>query len=360
MKKVLLATIASSFFMFSCTEDLENTILPSESGKFQTRALMSDADFQIVNYNGEDCIQFRNDSVFHVVVDSFCKMSDEEVKAILSGYNFTSQKQIMEEAITEQELIVDNYEKDPNQPFPHQEIENFKQKYNDVFIFDPYDSTNFIPHYKLENPSQCIFTNRSGIFLIGDSIVHSPVFNSIEEYFGSGITFYADEEASNEKTDVNTAYSQIKPADSNRKKRLVKVKIRIYFGGEEFVKDGNYTYKYQRIMFDQLSEKKKILWKKHHATIHVRFNMSGSGNKGVEVHYTDHLGYQIAGMPFLHSAEIYGEKEGFYWGRVGEHKPVTIFDQSPKYSLTGRMEIWSNEIPESKKGTAKIDLTIQQ
>lgn len=352
MKNVLLATIASSFFMFSCTEDLENTILPSESGKLQTRTLMSDADFQIVNYNGEDCIQFRNDSVFHAVVDSFCKMSDEEVKAVLSGYNFTSQKQIMEEAITEQELIVDNYEKDPNQPFPHQEIANFKQKYNDVFIFDPYDSTNFIPHYKLENPSQCIFTNRSGIFLIGDSIVHSPVFSSIEEYFGSGIAFYADEEASNEKTDVNTAYSQIKPADSNRKKRLVKVRVRIYFSGEESMEN----FKYQRINFDFLSEKKKILWKKHHTNIHTRLNVTG---ENLQVWYTNR-GYRTPAMPYMQYAQIYGEVNGLYWGHVKAHKREHIFDQTPMYSLKGRMEVWSDEIPESKKGTAKVDLVIEK
>lgn len=54
MKNVLLATIASSFFMFSCTEDLENTILPSESGKLQTRSLMNEVDLQVINYQGEN------------------------------------------------------------------------------------------------------------------------------------------------------------------------------------------------------------------------------------------------------------------------------------------------------------------
>ena len=54
MKNVLLATIASSFFMFSCTQDLENTILPSKSGKLQTRSLMNEVDLQVINYQGEN------------------------------------------------------------------------------------------------------------------------------------------------------------------------------------------------------------------------------------------------------------------------------------------------------------------
>ena len=352
MKNVLLATIASSFFMFSCTEDLENTILPSESGKLQTRSLMNEVDLQVINYQGENCIQFRNDSVYQALVDSFSRIPEENVKTILEGYDFLSQKQIMDEATTEQELIVDNYENDLSQPFPHQEIEAFKQKYNDVFIFNPYDSTDFIPHYKLENPSECIFANRSGIFLIGDSVVHSSTFSSIEKYFGSGITFYADEEASNEQTDVNTAYSQIKPADSNNKKRLVKVRVRIYFGGEESM--GN--FKYQRINLDYLSQKKKILWKKHHTNIHTRLNISG---EKLQAYYVDR-GYQTPMMPFVVHAPIYGEVNGLYWGHVGAHIKQGIFDQKPKYYLSGRMEVWSDEIPESKNGTAKVELSIEQ
>ena len=30
----------------------------------------------------------------------------------------------------------------------------------------------------------------------------------------------------------------------------------------------------------------------------------------------------------------------------------------PMWSLSGRMEIWSDEIPESKRGTSKVDFQI--
>lgn len=50
----------------------------------------------------------------------------------------------MQEADQEQELIVDNYEKDLSQPWPAHQIKEFKQKYDDVFMFEPYDSTDFI------------------------------------------------------------------------------------------------------------------------------------------------------------------------------------------------------------------------
>lgn len=65
-------------------------------------------------------------------------------------------------------------------------------------------------------------------------------------------------------------------------------------------------------------------------------------------------------MPFVVHAPIYGEVNGLYWGHVKEHIKQGIFDQNPKYSLKGRMEVWSDEIPESKKGTAKVDLVIEK
>ena len=103
-------------------------------------------------------------------------MSEEEINNIFSGVGFVSQWQLMQEADQEQELIVDNYEKDLSQPWPAHQIKEFKQKYDDVFMFEPYDSTDFIAHYKLKGSTYSSFVNRRGVFLIGDSVAHAPVY----------------------------------------------------------------------------------------------------------------------------------------------------------------------------------------
>ena len=64
------------------------------------------------------------------------------------------------------------------------------EKYADVFLFNPYDSTDFIPDYKTEVMYRS-FVNRNGVFLIGDSLVH-PTERTIENLFGSPIMLLGD------------------------------------------------------------------------------------------------------------------------------------------------------------------------
>ena len=54
-------------------------------------------------------------------------MSEEEINNIFSGVGFVSQWQLMQEADQEQELIVDNYEKDLSQQKPLFVILSFQQ-----------------------------------------------------------------------------------------------------------------------------------------------------------------------------------------------------------------------------------------
>ena len=359
MRKAFLGVAACALLMTSCSNESDLLNVGATISGLMTRAVANDEDFQIVNYDGEPCVQFKNDSAYKAVLDKIANLSNDEMISFFSRDGFISQKQLMKEADQEQEQIVDNYEKDPSQPFPHKQIRAFKQKYNDVFMFEPYDSTNFIAHYKLKELQYSAFTGKDGTFLIGDSVIYAPVYNSPEEYFGSGIVLYADEERSDEKYDTNTAYAQIKPADADKSKRLVKIRAKWYFSGEKIVIDRinnvDREYKYQEIKIDFLSQKKKILWKKHRATIYVRLTATGSGPNGLEVIYAD-AGIQKPSMPFLIEANVYDEWTMRY-GRVGENEPGSIMQPVPyRYTLNGRMEIWSNEIPEAKKGTAKLDL----
>ena len=181
-KKTVLLASACTLLMISCSNDSE-LINVAETTGLQTKAFVGEADFQIVDYAGDKCIQFKNDSVFNAMLWEMNDMSEEEINNIFSGVGFVSQWQLMQEADQEQELIVDNYEKDLSQPWPAHQIKEFKQKYDDVFMFEPYDSTDFIAHYKLKGSTYSPFVNRQGLFLIGDSVVHASVYESLEEYF---------------------------------------------------------------------------------------------------------------------------------------------------------------------------------
>lgn len=252
---------------------------------------------------------------------------------------FANQQQIMAEADKEQEAIVDNYEQDVTQAFPEQQIKDFKQKYQDVFLFNPYDKTDFIANYKIKNSTQRFFTNREGFFMIGDSIVYAPQYTS-EELFGNGITTYGKNEATNANSmnEAETKY-QIPGGDY--------VKVRAIWN-YSFVQDATTRINYQYINIEYLSQKKKVLWKKHHATITLKFQAKASG-KGLEIYDMEHNIFRNENdKPVTIKYDTYG-KVNVFSGRFG-----STSNPSTHYSIDGQMEIWSNEIPESNKGVSKI------
>lgn len=346
MKKVLLAS-ACTLLMISCSDDAE-LINVGEIKELQTKAFVDETDFQIVDYAGEKCVQFRNDSVLNAMLWKMNNISEEEINNIFSGKGFISQWQLMQEANQEQELIVNNYEQDLSQPWPAHQIKEFKQKYDDVFMFEPYDSTDFIAHYKLKGSIYSPFVNRQGLFLIGDSAVHAPVYESLEEYFGLGISLYGDDMSTSEATSTNKAEVQYTKSDGT----FVKVRA-IPFVRDETRWIANKEYK--QLDCELLSQRKKVLWKKHHASVHFRYQLSGSGlGFGVP---NPSWSYFISqnNQNLLTVVDPYGKKD-YNIGIYGRNEQYG--NGIPMWSLTGRMEIWSDEIPESRKGTSKVDFKI--
>jgi len=72
MKKLLFSAAVCSLFMISCNNEMESDLSNVDS-KIVTKAFVNDADFQIVNYNGEDCFQFRNDSAYKKQLPNYLK-----------------------------------------------------------------------------------------------------------------------------------------------------------------------------------------------------------------------------------------------------------------------------------------------
>lgn len=344
MQKLLVAVVAvSSLFMASCNNEVDSVFSSKESG-LQTKALVSDADFQIVNYAGEDCIQFKNDSVYNETILEIASKSEVEINSFFSGLGFMSQQQIMKEADKEQEFIVDNYEKDPSRAWPYQQIKEFKQKYNDICMFNPLDSTDFVANYKVKNSIYRSFINRQGVFLIGDSVVQCPVYTS-EEFFGSPIATRGSNEVT-DRNSINRAESKYQIPNGD----FVKVRA-IWNFKKQSIANRNYQY----IDIDFLSQKKKILWKKHHATVRHHIKASGSGD-GLEIYDSGHNRFDNQNNRDVTLNIATYDKLNVNIGRFGE----TAIPSGPvvgpfkRYSLEGEMEIWSNEIPESNKGLGKL------
>lgn len=342
MKNLLLGVAISSLFMISCNNELDSNLSNVES-KALTKTFVDGPGFQIVNHNGDDCLQFSNDSIYNETITKLAEMSNEEIDAFFSGLNFVSQQKLMEEADKEQEAIVDAYEKDPNQPWPYQQIAEFKQKYDDVFMFNPYDSTDFVANYKIKNSIYRRLVNRQGLFLIGDSTVKCPLYTSYD-LFGTSIVAYGDNIATGEGN-MNKAESKYQNGGD-----YVKVRAIPTFVITEII-SGKY---YKRVGFDYLSQKKKVFWKKHHGRIHLRLTATGSGNVFDIFNIATRKFENSYNQTVMIHANVYDKlnaKDNAALGHVGSNLTA------PTFYWRGNMEIWSDEIPEANRGKSKIDIS---
>ena len=77
----MLLASACTLLMMSCSNDAE-LIKVAETTGLQTKAFVGEADFQIVDYAGDKCIQFKNDSVFNAMLWEMNDMSEEELSLI--------------------------------------------------------------------------------------------------------------------------------------------------------------------------------------------------------------------------------------------------------------------------------------
>lgn len=217
-------------------------------------------------------------------------------------------------------------------------------------MFEPYDSTDFIAHYKLKGSTYSPFVNRQGLFLIGDSVVHTPVYESLEEYFGSGISLYGDDMSTSEATSTNKAEVKYTKSDGT----FVKVRaMPSVASGTKWVAGKEY----KQLNCQLLSQRKRALWKRHHASVSFRYQLSGSGlgfgaSDPQDTYFISHNNQIL-----LNVVDPFG-KEDYRLGIYGRNERYG--NGVPMWSLTGRMEIWSDEIPESKKEHQKSILKYMQ
>ena len=94
---------------------------------------------------------------------------------------------------------------------------------------------------------------------------------------------YGNNEATNEKNDINLAESKYQIPGGD----YVKVRAIPRFIELQTIENKNYL----SLGFDYLSQKKKVLWKKHRTMIILRLTASGSGS-GFEVYNVSIKNYQ--------------------------------------------------------------------
>lgn len=338
MKNLFIALSICSLCMTACNNEMDS-ILPENNNNIQSRTMPNyGEDYQVIPHNGTLCLQFKNDSTYYETINKINTLSEQEANVMFAYLGFTNQQQIMAEADKEQEAIADNYEKDLSQAFPEQQIKEFKQKYQDVFLFNPYDETDFIANYKVKNTAQRLFTNREGFFMIGDSVVYAPQYTS-EELFGNGITTYAKNGATNVGNSTNRAESHYQIPGGKY------VKVRAIWNYTLALDKTNNRY-YQHINIDFLSQWKKVIWKKHSATITLSVKATSAENCFEIYSKNDNLYRNQNNKKVLLYTAI-KNKLTMYLGRFGG-----VLYGDPK--LDGEMGIWSNEIPESNKGAGRI------
>lgn len=331
MKKLLFFVVSSSFMMFSCNNEMD--IVFNEKSILKTKAIMQEEDIRVVNYDGENCIKFMNDSVYREIISKIVYLPDKDKQAMFTKLGFKSQMDIMDDAVMEQEAIVDAFENSNTNLFPTSQINSFKEKYKDVFFYNPYDSTDFIPHYKISMNKS--FTNKKGIFMIGDSVIKVPN-KKIEEVFPESIVLLKE----NENTDYNsinfaeTKY-QIPGGD------YVKVHAKASFIGVTY-RNGR---EFRVFGFELQSKKKKVLWKRHHADVIWNYNLTGSMYN--DISSNGKIYFNVNNF----KTHVYGTIDEYPLGEVGQGASSQWLN---RYSLSGKMEIWSNEIP--VKGLATIQL----
>jgi len=258
-------------------------------------------------------------------------MTNEETATFFSKLNFVSQQKLMEKAEKEQEAIVDIYEKDLTQPWPSRQIKEFKQKYEDVFMFNPYDSTDFIPNYKTSMYNSIV--NRQGIFLIGDSVINVPQYTS-EYIFGSPIMAVGSNEATDD-TSVNKAEIKYNIPGGD----YVKARVLIKFVGFNY---DNLNRESRVFGFELLSQKKKVLWKKHHADLYLTYKLEGR-------QYT--APSTVTFSANKNKIHVYGkiDAEKYPVGHVSQNN-----NGVSRYGLGGTLEVETNEIP--FKGSTTVAL----
>jgi hypothetical protein len=110
--------------------------------------------------------------------------------------------------------------------------------------------------------------------------------------------------------------------------------------------------------FDYLSQKKKVLWKKHRTMIILRLTASGSGS-GFEVYNVSIKNYQNKnGVTILLHTDVYNKllakDQGGMLGHVGENprNSVTIVTP-PRFEFSGRWKFGQMKCLKVIKGLQK-------
>lgn len=308
--------ILCSIFLFSCdnTNDIPLNIDKSK-------------DIEIINGN---TLKFKNEKVYAATLNRLINSSQNQKEKFLDSLSFQSQFTSLNLADLELNNIC---ETDNKEAFKKNYLA-FKQKYENVFMFNNLDIYDLSPYSKLINSENELFANEQGIFFIGDSLVKCNEFTSFENYYNSQVSFTKG---------ASTAFDQ-NHAWSEQGKRKVGLYISLAS---------------DRSIYVQFTAQKKNMfgWVRYSTEYYAKFNISPAWPHFELFECRDFGFAQDRFVPknnvdFQISTIELGGNTTVKLGRAllnGAPAPI-----SP--TVTGKMEVWSRGIDYNNRGLASIYL----
>lgn len=324
-KIVLLLSlfVLTTITFTGCNSEIDS-LSPEASVNFD------DSDIKIVQNR---LLQFKDMETYKKVLDSFSTMTTQERLAFLDSLSFESQLSLMTKADLELDEMCD-LASDEKEFYT--QYADYKQKYKDVFMFNDIENDDLSPYSRLINLEHEFFANADGNFMIGDSVVHAPKFQSYKDFAQKNIITRA---ASNFGTEVNHAWSHTKDR-----------KVGLYLSMD---KSG--------AIFARFTAQKKYIfgWKRYSTMYSAKFRLRGFGGDQkfsfLESAYTGGPTKWVMkdDVEFTITTKELG---GNVTVTLGGVSPALSVPWSVMYGCNGKIEIWSRGISYENRGKANVGL----
>lgn len=324
-KIVLLLSlfVLTTITFTGCNSEIDS-LSPEASVNFD------DSDIKIVQ---NKLLQFKDMETYKKVLDSFSAMTTLERLAFLDSLSFESQLSLMTKADLELDEMCD-LASDEKEFYT--QYADYKQKYKDVFMFNDIENDDLSPYSRLINLEHEFFANADGNFMIGDSVVHAPKFQSYKDFAQKNIITRA---ASNFGTEVNHAWSHTKDR-----------KVGLYLSMD---KSG--------AIFARFTAQKKYIfgWKRYSTMYSAKFNIKGHYDQKFFFLESAFTGGPIKsvlmdGLTFTVNTKELGGNETLRFGNMGG--PVYPSPLGVAYAGEGWMEVWSRGVSYENRGKANVQV----
>ena len=316
--KYITLTLFVSLLFNSCNDEVNNSI-----NEFDSDKNINEFGFEFLS-NGKT-IRFVDENSYFNLLDIIAKKNEQEKKDFFEELSIKSQYVLLNEA---DEELVSICETSNDQHSFITKYADFLEKYDGIFMFNEVDDEDLCAYSKVISVENRYFADENGLFYIGDSLVSSPLFESVAEYLDLTVntrsTSYLD------VFNPNHAWSH----QSDRK-----VGLYISINGE-------------RVTVNFTSQKKGIFgWVRYNTVYYAKFIISNFAwlQNGEYVSKSN--------IPFQVETPEMGGNVSFLLGRAYLLPPSATASSVSSYFVAGTMEVWSRGVLYEKRGLSRVALS---